>query len=256
MTTLDKIIAHKKIEVEKSRRAVSMSELQAGPFPKRRDFTAALGRKGISVIAEIKRRSPSAGAINRRADPAYVARQYESGGARAISVLTDRRFFGGTVADLINVKRAVRLPVMRKDFIVDEYQIYESLIYGCDAILLIARILEDRTLARFIALAGDLRMACLVEVRNRRDIDKALLSGAAIIGINNRDLRTMRVDLAVSLKLKRLIPADRITVSESGISSRREVRALADAGFDAVLIGETLMKSRDPGKRLKGLQDD
>jgi len=256
MTTLDKIIAHKKIEVEQNRRSIPLTELQAGPFPRRRDFAAALGMKGLSVIAEIKRRSPSAGAINRRADPAYVARQYESGGARAISVLTDRRFFGGTVADLIKVKRAVRLPVIRKDFIVDEYQIFESRRFGADAILLIARILEDRTLARFIARAGEMRMACLVEVRNRRDIDKALLSGAEIIGINNRDLCTMRVDLTVSLDLKRLIPADRITVSESGISSRREVRLLADAGFDAVLIGETLMKSRDPAKRLKGLRYD
>jgi indole-3-glycerol phosphate synthase len=256
MTTLDKIIAHKKIEIEHRRRSIPLAELQSGSYPKCRDFTAALGKKGLSVIAEIKRRSPSAGAINHWADPAYIARQYESGGARAISVLTDWKFFGGKVADIIKAKRAVRLPVLCKDFIVDEYQIFESRLAGADAIILIARILEARTLARFIALAGGMRMACLVEVRNRQDIDKALTSGAEIIGINNRDLRTMRVDLAVSLKLKKLIPADRMTVSESGISSRREVRLLADAGFDAVLIGETLMKSLNPAKRLKGLRDD
>jgi indole-3-glycerol phosphate synthase len=256
MTTLDKIIAHKKIEVEQNRRSIPLTELQAGPFPGRRDFTAALGKKSLSVIAEIKRRSPSAGAINRRADPVYVARQYESGGARAISVLTDQRFFGGTVADLVNTKRAVRLPVMRKDFIVDEYQIFESRRFGADAILLIARILEDRALTRFIALAEDVGMACLVEVRTRREVEKALAAGAQIIGINNRDLRTMRVDLAVSLELKRLIPADRITVSESGISSRRDFILLADAGFDAVLVGEALMKSRNPVQKLRELRYD
>lgn len=256
MTTLDKIIAHKRIEIEQNRRSFPLAELRSGPFPKCRDFTAALGKKGLSVIAEIKRRSPSAGAINHRADPGYFARRYEAGGARAISVLTDRKFFGGKAADIIIAKRASRLPVLRKDFIVDEYQIFESRMAGADAVLLIARILEERTLARLIALAGDMHMACLVEVRDRQDIEKALLSGAEIIGINNRDLRTMRVDLNISLELKGLIPTDRITVSESGISSRREIRSLAEAGFDAVLIGESLMKSRDPAKRLKGLRYD
>jgi indole-3-glycerol phosphate synthase len=253
---LDKIIAHKKKEIEYNRRSIPLTELQAGPFPKCRDFTAALGRKGISVIAEIKRRSPSAGTINRRADPVRIARQYETSGARAISVLTDRRFFGGTAADIIKVKRAVRLPILRKDFIIDEYQIFESRKIGADAVLLIAQILDRRELARFVALAMDLRMASLVETRSEEDIEKALAAGAEIIGVNNRDLRTMRVDPVVSLKLKKLIPDDRITVSESGISSRRDVRLLADAGFDAVLIGEALMQSRDPEARLKELQYD
>lgn len=256
MTALDKIISHKKKEIEHNRRSIPLTELQAGPFPKCRDFAAALGQKGISVIAEIKRGSPSAGTISRRADPTRIARQYETGGARAISVLTDRRFFGGTVADIIKVKRAVRVPVLCKDFIVDEYQIFETRRHGADAILLIARILDRRDLSRFIALAKHLHMASLVETRSQEDIDKALTTGAEIIGINNRDLRTMRVDLTVSLKLKKLIPDDRITVSESGISSRRDVRLLADAGFDAVLIGEALMKSRDPGKRLVELRYD
>jgi len=256
MTALDKIIAHKKAEVEQDRRSVPLDELRSGPYPECRDFAAAVGKKGLSVIAEIKRRSPSAGAIKCRADPGHFARQYEAGGARAISVLTDRKFFGGAVADIVKARRASRLPVLRKDFIVDEYQVFESRRSGADAILFIARILDDRTLARLIALAGEMRMASLVEVRDRQDIDKALRSGAEIIGINNRDLRTMRVDLAVSMKLKKLIPNDRMTVSESGISSRLHLRRLADAGFDGVLIGSALMKSRDPGEKLRRLNHD
>jgi indole-3-glycerol phosphate synthase len=205
----------------------------------------------LSVIAEIKRRSPSSGALRRRIDPARIGRQFESGGARAISVLTDRRFFGGSLADLAEARRAANLPVLRKDFIIDEYQIHESLACGCDAILLIARVLERPALAGFIALAAELDLACLVEVRNRAEIEKSLVAGAGIIGINNRDLGTMRVDLDVSLKLRGSIPAGRLAVCESGVSSRHHLRRLADAGFDGVLIGTALMKSRDPGEKLK-----
>jgi indole-3-glycerol phosphate synthase len=256
MTRLDKIIAHKIKEVKNRRRILPLTNLKINPFPERRDFSAALGRKGLSVIAEIKRRSPSAGIINRGADPARIAMQYKAGGARAISVLTDGRFFGGSLGDVLKVKRAVRLPVLRKDFIVDEYQIFESRWAGADAVLLIARILDRRDLSRFIALAKDLGMASLVEVRSRQDIEKALAASAEIIGINNRDLRTMRVDPTVSLKLKKIIPGDRLTVSESGISSRGAVRLFVEAGFDAVLVGEALMKSRDPGARLRELLYD
>jgi indole-3-glycerol phosphate synthase len=256
MTVLDRIIDYKRKEVARDRAARALSILKKRPSSIRRDFAAALAARGLSMIAEIKRRSPSSGSLRRRVDAARIARQFEAGGARAISVLTDRRFFGGSLADLAEARRAANLPVLRKDFIIDEYQIRESMIYGCDAILLIARVLELRTLAGFIALAANLGMACLVEVRDRAELEKSLAAGAAIIGINNRDLNTMRVDLKVSLELIKLIPAGRLAVSESGIVSRRHLHRLVDAGFDAVLIGSVLMKSRDPAEKIRELKHD
>ena len=197
--------------------------------------------------------SPSAGFIRRDFNPIQLAKTYEENGARAISVLTDARYFGGSIDDILEVKITVNVPILRKEFIIDEYQIYESRFMGCDAVLLIAGILTSVQLKRFISIAREIGLACLIEVHKKNEIEEVLTTGAEIIGINNRNLDTLRVDIVTSLKLKRVIPEHYITVSESGIRTRRDVRRLEESGFHALLIGETLMKAEEPGNKLREL---
>ncbi len=224
-----------------------------------RDFRAALRRDGISLIAEVKKASPVKGVFSEDLDPVDVAGAYEQGGASAISVLTDEKYFRGKLDDLTAVRQSVDLPCMRKEFIVDEYQIYEARAANADAILLIVRVLSDEQMKEFHALARSLGMACLVETHTAAEIERALKAGAAIIGINNRDLDTFHVDIANTLELKKYVPGGNVLVSESGIQTRDHVRMLEDGGVDAILVGETLVTSgnivakirellgRDPG---------
>ena len=207
----------------------------------------------LKIIAEIKRASPSKGVICPDLDAAAYASEYEKGGACAISVLTDRSFFMGNSDDLIAARKASDLPVLRKDFIIDPYQIYEASAAGADSILLIARILTKEQIDTFLALAYKLGMECLVEVHNNTELKKVMETKAAIIGINNRNLDTFETNLETTLQLCHFIPEGRIIVSESGIKTRANVLKLEEAGIDAILIGETLMRSKDIFLKMKEL---
>lgn len=211
------------------------------------DFEATLRERGsVGVIAEVKRRSPSAGEIRAGATAAEVGRAYAYAGAAAVSVLTDHQFFGGSLADLEAVGEAVEIPLLRKDFTIDEVQVYEARGAGASAVLLIARILDDAELRNFGALAGELGLSALVEVHDEAETERALTAGARIVGVNNRDLATFTTDLGVTERLARYVPPDVLLVGESGIRSAADVARLADAGVDAVLVGEALMREDDP----------
>jgi len=210
-----------------------------------RDFRAALAKPGLSVIAEHKRSSPSAGLIREDMELADVVSAYERAGASALSVLTEETRFGGSLEDLAAARAAAGLPILRKDFIVGEYQIHEALAGGADAVLLIVAALEAGPLADLHALAGQLGLAALVEVHNARELEVASAIGAQIIGINNRNLSTLQVDIATTYDLLPKVPAGAVVVSESGLRTREQLRRLEEAGLDAVLIGEALMRSPD-----------
>jgi indole-3-glycerol phosphate synthase len=254
---LDEILAHKRQEVEQSRAARPAAELQAlaGYNLPRRNFygTVAIPRRGRpNLIAEIKRASPSAGLICPDFDPVRIARLYAAGGASALSVLTDERFFGGHLDFIGQIKAAVGLPVLRKDFLVDPYQLYESRAFEADAVLLIAEALELEPLAELLTLAGALGLAVLLEVHSReRLVDVLPLISArrqndVLLGINNRDLSTQTVDLGTTERLAELVPPGTPIVAESGIRTPQDVIRLHAAGARALLIGETLMRSADP----------
>jgi indole-3-glycerol phosphate synthase len=253
---LDNIVEVKRGEVAARKAAKPLAELEkmiAGR-PSVRDFKAALDAKaGCAIIAEVKRRSPSQGLLREDFDPVRIAREYESRGAAAVSVLTDETFFGGCDADLSAVKRAVSLPVLRKEFIIDPYQVCETRAIGADAILLIAAILTEDQLREYHELAASLGLAALVEIHDRVELEKALAAGAEIIGINNRDLKTFVTDLRTSITLAPLIPKGRIGVSESGIRTRAEIETLLKAGIRAFLIGEILIAAPEIGPKLKEL---
>jgi indole-3-glycerol phosphate synthase len=254
MNILDQIIAHKWREIEARRRQTPAPGGEGFVRTDIRPFGEALRRPGrVSLIAEYKKASPSKGLIRADAAPTKVAGVYASHGAAAVSVLTDQRFFQGHADDLTAIRTCVSLPVLRKDFIVDAYQIREALAMGADAVLLIAAALSEERLAALQNVAHGYGLACLVEVHTGEELAKALRSGASIIGINNRDLTDFSVDLGVSLRLKRRMPAEVITVSESGIHTREDVLRLQDAGFDAILVGESLMRSPDIGAKLDEL---
>lgn len=251
---LDHIIAHKRQEVAKRRRTVPVPGGAGFRRADVRPFAGALRRNnGIRVIAEFKRASPSKGLINADADPVHTARTYETNGASAISVLTDARFFQGRAAFLTAIRDRVSLPVLRKDFIIDAYQIREAWVMGADAVLLIASVLSEAELHALQRHADDFGLACLVEVHKDDELTKALNAGARMIGINNRDLADFSVDLNTSLRLKPRIPGGIVTVSESGIHTRQDVLRLQEAGFDAILVGESLMQSPDAGMKLREL---
>ena len=244
---LDEICEHKRREIDAVKAAMPLSDIEerienAGPA---RDFRAAFRGNGISLIAEVKRASPSKGVLMDNMDPATLGAIYERSGAVAISVLTDEKYFQGSLADLVSVRRAVDVPCLRKEFIIDPYQIYESRAASADAILLIVRILSDEELREFQALAHDLGMACLVETRDAAEIERALKADAAIIGINNRDLATFEVDIMRTLEIKKMVPGGKVLVSESGIHTRDDVRRLEKGGVDAILVGEALVTSDD-----------
>ena len=211
-----------------------------------RSFTAALSAPGVSVIAEVKRRSPSRGTLNADLDPARQALLYERGGASAISVLTEHDYFDGSPADLRDVRGAVGLPALRKDFIIHPAQVWESAAMGADAILLIVAILDDATLAGLLTEASEAGLPALVEIHSAIEAERALSAGAPIIGVNNRDLRTFEVDLATAEALAPLIGDQAIRVAESGIHTPDDVARMATVGFDAVLVGESLVRADDP----------
>ena len=251
---LDDIIETKRLEVAERKRLRPRAELEAAiaTQPPARDFKAAL-MSGGAIIAEVKRRSPSRGQLRPNFDPVLIAREYENHGAAAVSVLTDETFFGGSDADLTAVKNAVSLPVLRKEFIIDPYQIREARAIDADAILLIAAILTADRLREYREMAASLGMASLVEIHDREELERALAAGAEIIGINNRNLKTFETYIRTSLKLSPLIPRDRIVVSESGIRTRAEIETLSRVGVRAFLIGETLIAAPEIGPKLEAL---
>ncbi|MFA6456584.1 MAG: indole-3-glycerol phosphate synthase TrpC [Bacteroidota bacterium] len=253
---LTEILEYKKHEVEQHKTSVPFDQLieQAWQCSAVLDFAQALkNEEGIACIAEIKKASPSKGVITKDFIPTKIAREYKEGGASAISVLTDEKFFQGKSDFVAAAKSASFLPILRKDFIVDEYQIYESRVMGADAILLIVAALNDVQLRSFLATADDLSLSVLVECHSKEEIERALNAGATIIGINNRDLQSFSVNVDLSLMLKNFIPNSCTTVSESGIKNYNTVERLAQAGFDAVLVGEHLMAQPDRRKALEDL---
>ena len=244
MNVLSEIIAKKRERVR---------EVKARARP--HAFRAALRSDGINVIAEFKRRSPSKGMIREGANPIDIARAYQAGGAVAMSVLTEEDYFDGSLADLMQVKATVDLPVLRKDFVVEEYQIYESAAAGADAILLIVAALDDDLLARLRRLAEDeLQIDALVEVHTSEEMKRAAACGAKLIGVNNRDLRTFEVSLDTSLRLAREAPADALLISESGLNNAADLQRLYEAGYRGFLIGETLMRADDPAGALRSFR--
>ena len=218
-----------------------------------RDFRAALTARQPAIIAEIKKASPSKGVLSSDFNPARIAAQYELGGASAISVLTDESFFQGSLADLEAARAEVRLPVLRKDFTIATEHILQAAAHGADAILLIAAILTEREMRDFREAAARFGMAALVEVHNRRELDAAIASGAAILGVNNRDLTTFEVTLGTSLRLAEHMPSGAVLVSESGIHDAGDIAKLRHAGYSAFLVGEHLMRSGDPAAALRKL---
>ncbi|MBI2469970.1 MAG: indole-3-glycerol phosphate synthase TrpC [Planctomycetes bacterium] len=256
MTILDEIFKYKLCEVAENKKRISIETLkeQCKKRQSAMPFGAALkSGTNIRIIAEIKKASPSLGIIREDFNPVEIARIYETNGAAAISVLTDEKFFQGSLSYLTGVKKSVNLPVLRKDFIVDPYQIYEARSAGADAILLIAALLSWEEMQRYLDLASELGMECLVEVHSETELKMVLKTNARIIGINNRDLATFKTDLETTLRLKPMIPAEKIVVSESGIKSRVDVEKLMEEGVDAILVGETLMKSDDISAKLREL---
>jgi indole-3-glycerol phosphate synthase len=255
MNILDRIVAVKKREVEILREAMPLGELQdrvrglsIGP-----DFKKGIESGECSIIAEVKKHSPSKGSLREGIDPCEVAILYEKNGASAISVLTDREYFHGSPEYLRDIKKAVHVPVLRKDFMIDLYQIYETKLMGADALLLIAGLLSEERLREYIKIAMSLGIWPLVEVHTREDLQTALASGAEIIGINNRDLKTFSTDINITVNLAPLVPRGKTIISESGIHSRQEIEILMKKGVRAFLIGEALMSASDPGFLLRKL---
>ncbi len=256
MSKLDEIISYKRLEVAelKRRRPLAQMERALKGRPPVRDFAAVIRKPGrLSLIAEIKRASPSAGPIRPDADVLEIAEAYAEAGVQAISVLTDAKFFSGSLEDLTQVREKVKVPVLRKDFLIEEYQVVEGLAAGADAVLLIAAILPKPILKRLLGLAEDFSLTALVEVHAEKELNEALEAGAKVIGINNRDLGTFTVDLKTTERLARQVPPDRIRVSESGIHSRSDVELVQSQGVDAILVGEELMGSPDISKKIREL---
>jgi indole-3-glycerol phosphate synthase len=256
MTILEEITEYKKSEVELKKQLVPIPRLMNLPAFNRTPFplTASLRMHGpVGVIAEIKRGSPSAGPIRPITDPAAIARSYQEAGAAAISVLTDEKFFSGSIDDLDAVRGAVSIPVLRKEFIIDEYQVIEAKAHGADAILLIARILTKQQLSRLHTLAANLGMECLVELYDSSEIDILDLERMGLVGINNRDLRNFTINTDRALQIARLLPEQTVSVAESGITAPEILKRYRTGGITAVLVGEYLMKARDPGRALSEL---
>jgi indole-3-glycerol phosphate synthase len=252
---LEEIVAHKATELAEAKAARPLAKVRAEAVdaPPPRDFAAALAAPGVSLIAEIKRRSPSAGEIRPSFHPARIARIYAEHGAAAISVLTDERYFGGSLDVLRRVRRAVDLPLLRKDFLTEPYQLYEGRAAGADAALLIAEVLPPKRLKEMLEVAHDLGLACLVEAHGLAALRKAIRAGAPIVGINNRDLRSFETRLDTTRRLAQHIPEDRIIVSESAIKTHEDVEQVAAWGADAVLVGEALMRERYIGRAVDAL---
>jgi len=256
---LSEILSKKKERVVAAKELVPVDQLrhQGQVKAKPHALRAALRRDGINVIAEFKRRSPSKGAIRADANLIEVVKSYEAGGAVAISVLTEEDYFSGSLDDLRQVKTAIDLPVLRKDFVFDEYQVYESAAAGADAILLIVAALDEDALMSLRRLAEDeLGMDALIEVHTSDEMKRAVSCGAKIIGVNNRDLRTFAMSLETSLSLAREAPADALLISESGLHNPDDLRRLRTAGYHGFLIGETLMRAEHPAQALRRFTND
>lgn len=249
---LDTIVARKKEEIAALKaRGLAAPELEIGPP---RGFIRALTDfPGVAIIAEAKKASPSKGVIRADFNPVAIALSYQTGGAQALSVLTDKDFFQGSLAYLSAVRAAVNLPVLRKDFIIDPLQIREARAYGADAILLITAILETPQIEDYLALATELGMDALVEVHDEMEVEKALAAGSRLIGVNNRDLRDFSMDLNTTFRLQKMIPAEIPLVSESGIRDHQDILRLTAHGVKAALVGETLMRAADPAEALRTL---
>jgi indole-3-glycerol phosphate synthase len=253
---LDKIVAQKLAELEEGQKNVPLSELKAAAREKAPplDLAAALKGGNLRLIAEVKRASPSSGILRSDLDVVKLAQTYARCGAAAISVLTEQHYFGGSGEDLIAIRRQLpKIPLLRKDFILKPYQVFEARAWGADALLLIVAILDDSQLEELLSLSHDLGMQCLVEVHSQEELKRALAGEARIIGINNRHLDTMAVDMNVTRRLRPLIPQDRLVVSESGLKGRDEIQELRKLGVNAVLIGEVLVTASDVAAKIKEL---
>jgi indole-3-glycerol phosphate synthase len=262
---LQEIVAHKREELAERRRRASLAEVRAraADAPPARPFLLALRPPGhepggpspreVRLIAEVKGASPSAGTIRADFDPARIAREYAAAGAAAISVLTDARYFHGADAHLAEARAAVGVPVLRKDFVLDPYQVFEARALGADAVLLIVSIVSSAALEELQALAGELGMAALVEVHAEPELQRALSARAPLVGINNRDLDTLQTSLEVTRRLRPQLPPEIVVVSESGIEEREHVVEMARLGVDAVLVGTALMRAQDPASRVRML---
>ncbi|MBI5687660.1 MAG: indole-3-glycerol phosphate synthase TrpC [Verrucomicrobia bacterium] len=255
MTILDTIIARKRVEVAALQpRATELKRL-ATERNERRDFAAALRRADgrVALIAEVKKASPSAGVIRPDFDPVAIARDYERGSASCLSVLTDEKFFQGHLDYLRHIREAVKLPLLRKDFIVDDLQIHEAVAAGADCVLLIVACLEQEALMNLLRAVAECRLDALVEVHDEAELDRALEANARIIGVNNRNLKTFKVDLATTERLAKRMPAGKTLVAESGIHTRADVERLARCGANAILVGESLMRSGDIPAKVREL---
>jgi indole-3-glycerol phosphate synthase len=257
---LSEIISRKRQQVEAAKQLVSLEHLRESSFHVRRGATSHALQKALApsnslkIIAEFKRRSPSKGLIRAGADPREIAREYFRGGAAGISVLTEGNYFDGSLEDLRSIKNAIDLPVLRKDFIFDKYQIYEAAAAGADAILLIVAALEDEELIELRVIAEeDLGMDALVEIHDEHELQRAAACGATMIGVNNRDLRTFEVSIDTSFRLIEQAPSESFLISESGLNSAEDLHRLRRAGYSGFLIGESLMRAANPGDALQQL---
>jgi indole-3-glycerol phosphate synthase len=252
-TYLEEILASHRVRAAADGRRLDDLVERAQAMPAPRDFAAALGGDGLSCIAEIKRRSPSKGDLDPDLQPELVAKEYVAGGAACLSVLTDTDYFGGSPADLPAAREASGLPVLRKDFTVQDADVVDARLMGADAVLLIVAALEDDALGRCAALADELGLAALVEVHDEHELERALAAGSRIVGVNQRDLRTFQVDHERACALATEIPAGVLAVAESGIRDAADARRLAESGYDAILVGETLVRAEDRAGRLRDL---
>jgi indole-3-glycerol phosphate synthase len=258
MGMIEELVQAARAGAERRRAEVPVEELERrlADRPEQRPFGEALVRPGLSVIAEFKRRSPSAGEIRAGVNPEEIARDYEEGGAAAISVLTDGPHFGGSLEDLRAAREACALPVLQKDFIVDRYQLYEAAVAGADAVLLIVAALREEELARLYDEARRLDLDVMIEVHNEKELETALTVDAEALGINNRNLDDFTVDVQTTFELMPDVPAGKTVVSESGIADRATLEELDRVGVDAVLIGEALMRADDPAAKVRELTAD
>jgi indole-3-glycerol phosphate synthase len=257
-TILGEIVAGRKLAVGEARTRRPLEEIERAAEARHewRDFAAALGSGGLQIIAELKQASPSRGLLRKDYRCREIAQGYEAGGAAALSVLTEEHYFRGSLTDLIDARDATGLPVLQKDFILEAYQVYESVAAGADALLLIVAALSVEDLQALLALCGRTRIAALVEVHTEEELAKAIGAGAQIVGVNNRNLKTLEVDLETSFRLREKIPSDCLAVSESGVKTADDLRRLKMAGFNAALIGESLLVADDPGGALAHLLRD
>ncbi len=250
---LSEIVSNKKAEVAAlSPRLVSEFMKRINDMPATKDFVGSIsGKEDVSIVAEIKKSSPSLGVLRRDINVGEMASLYQRCGASAISVLTDMKYFGGSIEDLIEARRNINLPILRKDFVIDKKQIFEARAYGADAILLIVAALDDHKLLDFKQTASGLGLACLFETHTAQEVDRALKMNPSLVGINNRNLKTLDIDLSITEELRALIPNDICVISESGIRSKSDISRLRGAGVNAFLIGSSIVRADNPEKALR-----